>query len=232
VSISKGSPWGRPAAGPADLDVEGGDDALASAVAAHPHARISFAPAPGSDFARAIGLSDSDNSSAPGTTELPCDALHVELDTRDLLAVNMVVVGVPPDRQRWWNRTSHVVVRVDDRVVHDGRAVAVVVASGQYLRGADVVPRGHPADGRIEVQVYAVARRERAAMRARLPLGTHVPHPRIRSASGRRVEIETVGSPFGHGAGGQLGVEVDGVPATPARAVTVAVAPAAFTLLV
>jgi YegS C-terminal NAD kinase beta sandwich-like domain len=220
MSIAKGEPWGRPAEGAPDLVLEGGDDTLASAVAAYPHARIEFVPAAGSDFARAVGLSDGGRAAM----ELPCDALRVDVDGRELLAVNMVVVGVPPDRQRWWNRASRIVVQVDDRVVHDGDAVAVVVANGQYLRGADVVPRGHPGDGRIEIQVYAVGRRERAAMRARLRLGTHVPHPRIRSTAGRRVEIRAGGP--------ALGVEIDGIRAAPARAVTVAVAPAAFTLLV
>lgn len=221
MNIKKGEPWERPATGPADLTVEGGDDVLAAAVRAHPHARVLFAPAAGSDFARTVALSD-----GTGSMELPCDALLVELDTREVLAVNMVVVGVPPDRQRWWNRAPRVVVKVDDRVVHDGGAIGVIVANGQYLRGADVVPRGHPGDGRIEAQVYDVARRERAVMRRRLPLGTHVPHPQIRSVAGRRVEVRA-------GAGGRpLTVEVDGVPAAPAYAVVVAVAPAAFTLLV
>jgi hypothetical protein len=220
VSIRKGQPWGRPARGPAEVRVEGDDDALASVVADHPRTRIAFAPTAGSDFARALGLVDLE----PGVaTELPCDALRVRLDGRELLAVNMTVIGVPPDRQRWWHSASHFVVRVDDRVIHDGDAVAVVVANGQYLRGADVVPRGHPGDGRIEVQVYAVSRRERRALRARLPLGTHVPHPGIRAVTGRRVEVT---------ADRRQRLEVDGVDAGRARALTAEVAPAAFTLLV
>ena len=63
-----------------------------------------------------------------------------------------------------------------------------MVASGQYLRGIDVVPRGHPGDGRVEVQVYAVAAGERAGVRARLPQGVHLPHPDITQTTGRRVE--------------------------------------------
>ena len=98
-------------------------------------------------------------------------------------------------------------VVIDTRVVHDGAALAVVVASGQYLRGNDVVPRGHPGDGRAEVQVYSLTRGERAAMRERLPLGVHLPHPRIRTASGRRVEVQAMGSP--------RPVEVDGVAVGP-----------------
>jgi hypothetical protein len=223
MSIEKGKPWGRAAVGPADLTVEGDDAALAEVVARHPGARIAFVPAPGSDFARAVGLLGASDRRT-GATELPCDALRVEVDGREMIAVNMVVLGVAPDEQRWSSRSAHVRVVIDTRVVHDGAAVAVVVANGQYLRGNDVVPRGHPGDGRAEVQVYSLARGARGAMRKRLPLGVHLPHPRIRTGSGRRVEIHPVGS--------SRPLEVDGVAAGRASEVAVAVVPAAFTLLV
>ncbi len=215
--IAKGEPWGRPVTGPPDVVVDGGDDALAGAVAAHPGTRFQFDAAPDSDFARAVGLA----GVGERTTEVECDALDVDVDGVRVPAVNMVVVGTAPDRQRWWSRSTPVHVAVDGRVVHDGRAAAVVVANGQHLRGNDVVPRGHPGDGRVEVQVYALARGERRPMRARLRDGTHVPHPRIRAASGRRVEIR-----------GGAEVEIDGIRAGAGRAMTVVVAPAAFTLLV
>ena len=64
------------------------------------------------------------------------------------LAVNIVVVGTPPGRVRSWHRSA---LRVGD-----DRAWGVVVASGQFHEGVDVVPRGHPGDGRLEVQVYDV----------------------------------------------------------------------------
>jgi hypothetical protein len=221
--IAKGEPWGHPAAGPPELVVDGSDDALAQAVAAHHGARIGFQPAPGSDFARAVGLT----RGGAQDTDLLCDALDVVLDethgdTVALVAVNIVVVGVAPDRQHWWSRAPGMQVTVDDRVVHEGAATGVVIANGQYLRGNDVVPRGHPGDGRIEVQVYSIARLERRALRGRVRDATHLPHPRIRLASGRRVEVR----------GAPRGVEVDGVSAGRARTVAVAVAPAAFTLLV
>jgi hypothetical protein len=229
VSIEKGKAWGRPAEGPADLTVEGNDAVLAAAVAEHPGARIAFVPSPDSDFARAVGLFrvEPATGSVPertASTELSCDALRVEIDGREMFAVNMVVLGVPPDEQRWSSGSARVRVVIDTRVVHDGAALAVVVASGQYLRGNDVVPRGHPGDGRAEVQVYSLARGERAAMRERLPLGVHLPHPRIRTASGRRVEVQAMGS--------ARPLEVDGVAVGSASEVAVAVTPAAFTLLV
>ena len=65
----------------------------------------------------------------------------------------------------------------------------MVVATGQFLRGLDVVPRGHPGDGKAEIQVYELERRERRPMRARLASGAHVPHPRIRQRSARTIEL-------------------------------------------
>ena len=53
-------------------------------------------------------------------------------------------------------------VSVDGRAAFDGRATTVVVATGQFRRGLDLVPRGHPGDGRAEIQVYALTRPERA----------------------------------------------------------------------
>jgi hypothetical protein len=226
MSIEKGKPWGSPAAGPADMIVDGDDVALAEAVARQPGARVAFVPAPTSDFARAVGLlgvgSLPDSLSA--STELPCDALRVEFDGRELLSVNMVILGVAPDEQRWSSSSARVRVVIDTRVVHDGPALAVVVASGQYLRGNDVVPRGHPGDGRAEVQVYSLTRGERSAMRERLPLGVHLPHPRIRTASGRRIEVRAMGS--------ARSLEVDGAVVGSVTDVAVTVVAAAFTLLV
>jgi hypothetical protein len=222
--IAKGEPWGRPAPGPADVVVEGDDHDLAEAAATHPGARLRFEPTAASDFARTVGLVEPATATAattPAGIELVCDALDVEVDDAHLFAVNMVVVGTAPDRQRRFSPSRPVRVTVDGRLVHDGRAVGVVVANGQFLRGRDVVPRGHPGDGRIEVQVYALSRRERRGLRARLGDGSHLPHPGIRSAVGREVGVR-----------GRGPVEVDGIATGTCRAVTVRVAPAAFTLLV
>src|SRR6476646_4397710 len=185
--IEKGEPWGRPGAGPPDLEVRGDDGDLAAAVQTRPGARVRFVAAPASDLARAVGLADV----PAGETELPVDALIVDLvrDESEGLAVNMVVLGIPPDRLRAWHRRHHCTVAVDDRTVFDGHATTVVVANGQFLRGLDVVPRGHPGDGRFEVQVYALGATARRAMRRRLPVGEHLPHPDIHQVSGTVVTV-------------------------------------------
>jgi hypothetical protein len=190
--MRRGEAWGDPAAGPADVLVRGADADVADAIRAHPGALVELDPASPSDIGRAVGLP---GRALAGTTELRLDALTVDtialgedLDA-SFLAVNVVVLGTAPDRLGRRHRRSPVSVHVDGRTCFDGDATTVVIATGQYLRGSDVVPRGHPGDGRAEVQVYALAPGQRRGMRRRLAGGTHVPHPGIREATGRRVEV-------------------------------------------
>jgi hypothetical protein len=218
--VEKGQPWERPASGPAAWTVEGGDAALAASVRDQPGARVGFRPDPTSDLARALGI----HAAGDSTLELGVDGLRVTADDRELFAVNMVVVGTAPDRAGWFTGAPELRVEVDGRVVHDAPATAVVVASGQYLRGLDLVPRGHPGDGRAEVQVYAVARAQRAGVRSRLPQGVHLPHPDIAQTSGRRIDVVAAKRP--------VVLEVDGVPAPAATRVLVEVVPEAFLIVV
>src|SRR5262249_6879287 len=129
----------------------------------------------------------------------------------------------PPDQLRWTTRKARMTVTVDGRSWFAGQATTVVVASGQFLRGADLVPRGHPGDGWAEVQVYAVARNQRGPMRRRLSTATHVPHPHIHTTRARHVEIEVTRP---------LPLEVDGRPRGRARRLSVTLVPEALRLLV
>jgi hypothetical protein len=215
--VRKGEPWERPAGGPPEVAVQGGDADLAAAVGDHPGARIAFDPAADSDLARALGL-------APGTgsLELPLDAMRVSIDGTQHPAVNMVVLGTPPDRLGPLSSRIGVRVTIDGRPRYHGKAAGILVANGQHLRGADAVPRGHPGDGRLEVQAYAPTVGEARAVRDRLATGTHVPHPRIAEATGRRVEVELARP---------VRVEIDGVERGRARLVVVEVLPGAFSLV-
>ena len=218
--IKPGEDWTRPAAGPADLEVSGDDADLAAAVGAHPGALVRFRPTAASDVARAVGLS----ANSSGEREAALDALHIDADRGNKrLATNMVVVGTPPNSLRRFVRRIFVTVNVDNRPVWSGPATTVVVATGEFLRGLDVVPRGHPGDGRAEIQVYAVAPRERRALRGRLHTGTHVPHPAITQTTGRRVEITCPR----HAAS----VEIDGHAAGTADHLAIDVVGAAYRLL-
>jgi len=211
------TPGSRP-----DFEVAGDDTVLAEWVADHPGALFAYHPEAGSDIARAVGLVE------PATVATSGDA-HTEV-TLDVLrladgdvAVNMIVVGTPPDQLRRFSRPIAATLSVDGAAIATQRTTTIVIATGQYLRGLDVVPRGHPGDGRLEVQVYRLRAPERRAMRARLPQGTHIPHPRIAQRPGHHVEIV---------AAQPLAVEVDGRPRPAVRALAVDIVPAAYRLLV
>lgn len=217
AGIGKGRPWGEPAAGPPDLTVEGDDAALAAAAADHPGALIALRPAR-SDLARAVGLGAA--GSEPAGLALPVDLIRVDGGPP---VVNALVVGVPPARVHVLTRARDLRVEVDGREVFAGRATTVVVANGQFLDGLDVVPRGHPGDGRLEIHVYALRPGERRAMRRRLPQGAHLPHPRITTTTARAFSI-TAEAP--------LPWTADGVVQPPAERIGGGVLAAAFRILI
>lgn len=221
--VNATEPWGTPHEGPPDVVVTGDDATLAAAVAVRPGAVVRFEPDARSDLARALGLPAGppvDASAGTSTrTAAPLDALRLDDGS---LAVNMVVSGVVPADVRAWSRRRSCIVCVDDRVVFRGRATTVVVANGQFLDGDDLVPRGHPGDGRLEVQVYAIAPRQRRTMRRRLATGTHVPHPEVHALQGRSVRVAWEAPE---------GLRIDGRTRPPALEVGVTVEPGALCVL-
>jgi hypothetical protein len=222
--IRPGSEWGTPTDEVPAASVAGDDHALSEWIDRRgPHTPtplLRFTPR-GSDLARAVGLQSTapDRDQPPRGIALLLDAMATDAGT----AVNGVVVGPLPDRLRPWHRRRRMTVIVDGREVFAGRATSVVVMNGEYLGTADLVPRGHPGDGRLEIQVYALAAGERAGMRRRLPLGTHVPHPRITATSGREVVVRTARP---------VSVTLDRHAAGSTAELTVRVRPGAFRLLV
>lgn len=245
--IRRGEGWGAPAGGGADVEASGDDVTLAAAVRGDDeHARIPrvrFDASPDSDLARSVGLV----GKGAASIEVTLDVMALDLGLADLgladpdpgapeldattgsstweggLAVNAIVVGPPPDRLRWWHRRRPFTVVVDGRTLFDGRATTVLVANGQFLRGHDVAPAGHPGDGRCEVQVYALGPGERTPMRRRLAGAAHLPHPRIATSAGRSVLVE-VARP------GAL--EVDGADRGRTGRLRAVVRPGAYRLLV
>ncbi len=215
--IRPGEEWGSPAAAPADVEVSGDDATLARTVARAPGALIRFHPYPTSDLARAVGL----GSGEPVGTALPLDALELGDAT---LACNMCVFGTPPDRLRRSSAWLDLEIELDGRPWFNGRATTVVVAIGQFLRGLDVVPRGHPGDGKAEIQVYELEKRERGEMRKRLATGTHLPHPRIRQRTAHTISLRADPS---------APTEVDGLdPPEVTTMTTISVIPGAYRLLI
>lgn len=114
-------------------------------------------------------------------------------------------------------------IEVDGEVVHDGRAVNVVVANCRFFGGGmHISPSSDPTDGTIETLVFTGRKTDSFTMLPRVYRGTHVPHGSIVELSGRRVVLDA-DQPYP--------VEADGevLGTTP---VTVEVVPAAVTLKV
>jgi hypothetical protein len=213
--------------------VSGSDRALAGVVGRGPaDPLVRFAAAPDSDLARAIGLVA---GAAPTGLALPLDVLEyaaepdsgVRLPGHDgkgtPVAVNSIVVGVPPDRLRSWHRPAGLSVEIDGSAVDAHGATSLVVMNGQYLRGLDLSPRGHPGDGVAEAQLYALPPGARRAMRTRLTTGAHLPHPAITIRRARRLVVR---------ASRAAALEVDGACIGEVRALEVTLRGGAYRLLV
>jgi YegS C-terminal NAD kinase beta sandwich-like domain len=218
MGIARGVPWGTPEDAAPDLTIEGDDADLALALrGAPPGVLVAFVPSPESDLARAVGLTA---GIAPRGMALPMDALELADGS---LAVNCMVLGSPPDRLTALRRSTELVVRLDGREQTIEDATTLVVATGQWLRGLDLVPRGHPGDGRAEVQVYRLRRAQRRPMRARLLTGTHLPHPRIVARNAVAIDVRaTRPLPF----------EIDGRAAGRVTTVRAVLVPTRYRLLV
>ena len=221
--IRPGQPWGTEASGPADFEVSGGDRMLASVLARGvTDPLVRFAATPESDLARAVGLVA---GAAPSGMALPLDALAVVVDdgAREMTAVNSIVVGVAPDRLRSWHGPARLTVAIDGTPVEAAAATTLVVMNGQYRRGLDLSPRGHPGDGVAEAQLYALPRAARRAMCTRLPTGTHLPHPAITVRRAHEIAVR---------AARPVPLEVDGAAAGRITALEITLRPAAYRLLV
>ena len=232
-SLRPGQPWGTEASGPPDFEVSGGDGALAMALRRDlTDPLVRFAAAPGSDLARAIGLV---TGAASTGMALPLDVLaYAAAEASGVplpeyggkgtpVAVNSIVVGVPPDRLKPWHRPAGLSVEIDGAAVDAAGVTSLVVMNGQYLRGLDLSPRGHPGDGVAEAQLYALPPAARQAMRRRLTTGAHLPHPAIAIRRARRVVVRS---------SRPAALEIDGIRVGRITALEITLRPGAYRLLV
>jgi len=236
--VTRGAPWEESPGDQPPQRVAGLDAELALAAQRARGRAFEFVPDESSDLARVLGLTPGRAPvgervvaldglwcvAEPGDARLAARPRRPAPPPTELLAINTVVLGTPPDHLGWWARAPRLRVEIDGRVRFAGRASGVVVANGEFLRGHDVAPCAHPGDGHVEVQVYALRRDERIAMRQRLATGDHVPHPRIFEHRGRSVEIAAESS--------ILAFEADAVPRAPTRRLSLAVLPNVARVLV
>lgn len=172
MTIKKGEPWGEPGPLPRHGVVVRSDAEARAIVTA---ARRAGEPVPplgllGGDLCRTLGgTGDEERLRSTSATLLPVDLGAVLVDGRLHWFVAHLIV-----RRSWWR----------------GRVVAAMNA--QFLGDWDVVPRGHPNDGRLDVLDADLPFDERLQVRSRLKTGTHLPHPRIdeRHVTAFQLELE------------------------------------------
>jgi diacylglycerol kinase (ATP) len=95
-------------------------------------------------------------------------------------------------------------VEIDGQVVHDGRAVNVVVANARFFGGGmQISPGSDPADGLAEVLVFTGRKTDSFTMLPRVYRGRHVPHPSIVQLRGRTIRLDS-DQPFAIEADGEV----------------------------
>ncbi len=154
MTIQKGMAWGSVQPVPHDVIVATNEASAAQAIR---------------DGARCIALQSGDLLRALGKQNgvgdvqlqseclvLPCDVLHIALDeSTEVLGLSSVMVG-SRWKPRWW------------------------VTSGGFLGDLNVAPRAHPNDGLADALGFDdVSLRTYLAIRRRMRLGDHLPHPQL-----------------------------------------------------
>lgn len=162
MTVEKGTAWGWSAPLPEDGVVVHSDAEARAVVEA---ARRAQQPVPtlgllGGDLARTLGATgDADRLHGAEAMTFPVDLGAALVDGRLHWFVAHLVA-----RRSWWR----------------GRTIAVMNA--QWLGTWDVAPRAHPGDGLLDITDGTLRAGDRLEARRRLPTGTHLPHPDLRTA--------------------------------------------------
>ena len=170
MTIEKGQLWGEPGGLPAGGVLVSSDREARAIVE---RARRAGDPVPplgllGGDLCRTLGgTGDETRIRSAEAMRLPVDLGAVLLDGRLHWFVAHLVA-----RRHWWR----------------GRIVAAMNA--EFIGPWDVAPRSHPNDGRLDIFDVSMSTGDRLKARARLPLGTHVPHPAIAERRVAALQLE------------------------------------------
>jgi hypothetical protein len=203
VTIRKGVDWGAAGPLPADGVVVRSDAEAREVVTA---ARRAGTPVPalgllGGDLCRTLGgTGDEARLRSNEAMTFPCDLGAALLDGRLHWFVASLVARGP-----WWK----------------GRAWLAMNAA--WLGTWNVAPRAHPDDGLLDTFDARITLGQRLAVRRRLPLGAHLPHPGIAERRAKAVQTR-LDRP--------LPVWLDGTAVGEARDLSVRVEPDALTIVV
>jgi diacylglycerol kinase family enzyme len=203
VTVRKGEDWGRAGPLPEDGVVVGSD---AEARRLVEHARRTGAPLPvlglvGGDLCRTLGgAGDETRLRSTAATTFSVDLGTVLIDGRIHWFVAHLVA-----RRSWWH----------------GRVIAAMNA--QWLGAWDLGPKAHPGDGLLDITDGDLPLGDRLKARSRLPTGTHVPHPALRTTRVAAAQLDCRPP---------LDVWLDGERVARARTLSIRVEPDALTVVV
>ncbi len=170
----------------------------------------------GSDFIRTFALPRSiDGATRHLASEdwYPADVLKVEGSFGTVYSLNAVEAGVGAAAvttamrmPRWVGEKRYALafwmtlpafgwamvdVEVDGKRNIKGKAIAIVVANGQFFGGGmNIAPRASVSDGIADVQVFSGPRRKAFSVMPRVIRGMHLRHKNVRRVTGRQVRIE------------------------------------------
>jgi hypothetical protein len=202
VPIAKGSPYGAPGPVPDGLVVVRSDAEARAVLEAARRERRPYPPLGllGGDLCRTLGGGAGPELSG---VRFPVDLGEVLADGRLHLFVGSLVA-----RSRLWTR-------------------AFVALNAQFLPGHgggwNAGPRAHPGDGLLDTYDVRLKPGQLLAVRARLPDGSHLPHPGIRERRAAAVQIELERA---------LPLRLDGKRVGKARVLSVRVEPDALVVYV
>lgn len=200
MTIERGGVWGEPAADAigSRAVIAASTDAEIAALAFAGHDVIELTCFDG-DLARTVGVEQRRPESEQHA--YPFDLGLVRLDEGDELPF---VAGLVARRALW-------------------RGEFALIANGGWLGRWYIGPKAHPNDGRLDVTVGALGPVQRYLAFRRLPTGTHLPHPDLKT---RRTDV------WDHRFSSPVTVSTDRVAVGRARSIRVSVRADCFMLVV
>lgn len=197
MTIRKGSPWGAPGALEPTAPVVGTDHDLVEALGSpdrpgdpgsHDPLEIGLT---GGDLHRSVGspAHDPEDLRAGRGMRLPVDLGVVE--PVGFVPHRSAAAAVDTDGEPLLQFCAHLVCIRRVRGLPAPPLFArdtLVVMNAAYRKGANLAPRSHPNDGRLDVTEGRLGLWDSLRARRRMPTGTHVPHPRLHQRRVRTLE--------------------------------------------
>lgn len=205
MSVAKGQPWGGPGTLPEGAPIFEFDHVLSRQIEYWRSKGMDRPPVglTGGDLWRTLGAPPGGTDRLRGgpATKVVVDVGWLRMDDREL---EHAFVAHCVARTRLWSQV-------------------LAVMNAEWLGQWDVAPKSHPGDGWLDVTEAGLTWSERQKVRQRLPTGTHLPHPNLRTSRARESDFE-----FHR----PLRLYLDGSAFPKVRRLKVRVEPASLTVLV